>query len=59
MSSAKPSPRKTEETSVDDVRKVREKLSREAGDDINRLADRAREVAESLRDKLGLKRVKR
>lgn len=47
------------ETPVDDVRRVREKLSRETGNDVNRLADRAREVAERLRDSLGLKRPDR
>jgi hypothetical protein len=58
MSGVKPARRKTEETPVDDVRRVREKLSRETGNDVNRLADRARQVAEKLRDKLGLKPVK-
>jgi hypothetical protein len=47
-----------EETPVDDVRRVREKLSRETGNDVNRLADRARQTAEKLRDKLGLLPVK-
>jgi len=42
-------------TSVDDVRRVREKLSQETGNDVNRLADRAQE----LRDKLGLKPTSR
>jgi hypothetical protein len=51
-------PRKTEETPVDDVRRVREKLSRETGNDVNRLADRARESAEKLRDQLGLRPAK-
>ena len=54
MSGVKPARTKTEETPVDDVRRVREKLSRETGNDVNRLADRARQVAEKLRDKLGL-----
>lgn len=58
MSGVKPARWKTEETSVDDARRVREKLSRETGNDVNRLADRARETAEKLRDKLGLKSVK-
>ena len=55
MSAAQPSPRQTEETPVDDVRRVRRKLSAETGNDVNRLADRARETAEKLREKLGLK----
>ena len=58
MSTVKPSLQKTEETPVDDVRRVRRKLSEETGNDVNRLADRARETAEKLRDKLGLKAVK-
>jgi hypothetical protein len=58
MSSVKPVRRKREETPVEDVRRVREKLSAESGDDVNRLADRAREVAEKLRDQLGLKPAK-
>ena len=58
MSGVKPARTKTEETPVDDVRRVREKLSRETGNNVNRLADRARQVAEKLRDKLGLKPAK-
>ena len=58
MSTVKPSPQKTEETPVDDVRRVRRKLSEETGNDVNRLADRARQTAEKLREKLGLKAVK-
>ncbi len=58
MSTVRPSPRKTEETPVDDVRRVRRKLSEETGNDVNRLADRARETAEKLREKLGLKPAK-
>jgi hypothetical protein len=54
----KPSPRKTEETPVDDVRRVRRKLSEETGNDVNRLADHARQTAEKLREKLGLKPAK-
>lgn len=57
MSTVKPSPQKTDETPVDEVRRVRRKLSEETGNDVNRLADRARETAEKLRDKLGLKRA--
>ena len=58
MSKPEPTPPSTEQTPVDDVRRVREKLSQEAGNDVNRLADRARQVAEQMRDKLGLRRVK-
>ena len=58
MSTTRPSPRKTEETPVDDVRRVRRKLSEETGNDVNRLADRARQTAERLREKLDLKSAK-
>ncbi len=58
MSRSEPATRKSEETPVDDVRQVREKLSREADNDVNRLADRARQAAEKLRDQLGLKPAK-
>ncbi len=58
MSSVKPAPRKTEETPVDDVRRVRRKLSEETGNDVHRLAERARETTEKLRDRLGLKPAK-
>jgi len=44
-----------EETPVDDVRRVRERLSRETGNDVNRLVDRVSQEAERLRDRLGLK----
>ena len=55
MSSVRPVPRTTEETPVDDVRRVREKLSKETGNDVNRLAEHARQAAEKLREKLGLR----
>ncbi len=58
MSTAKPSSAKTEETPVDDVRRIRRKLSEETGNDVNRLADRARQITEKLREKLGLKPAK-
>ena len=58
MSTAKPSSQPTEETPVDDVRRVRRKLSEETGNDVNRLADRARQTAENLRERLGLKPAK-
>jgi len=44
-------------TPVDDVRRVRERLTREAGGDIAKLAEQANRVAEQLRKKLGLKKV--
>ena len=47
-----------EQTPVDDVRRVRERLSRETGNDVNRLADRARQAAEKLRATLGLRPAK-
>ncbi len=59
MSTAKPLPRTAEETPVDDVRRVREKLSEATGNDVNRLADRAHEVAEKMREKLGLRPAER
>ena len=58
MSTMEPSPQQIEETPVDDVRRVRRKLSEETGNDVNRLADRARQTAENLREKLGLKPAK-
>lgn len=47
-----------EETAVDDVRRVRERLSREAGGDIDKLAEQSRQAFEQLREELGLKLVK-
>jgi hypothetical protein len=38
-----------------DVRRVRRKLSEEARNDVNRLADCALEIAEELREKPALK----
>lgn len=55
----KPPAPKAEETLVDDVRRVRRKLSDETGNDVHRLADRARETTEKLREKLGLKPAQR
>lgn len=51
--------RRTEETPVDDVRRVRERLSAEFSNDVEKLADHARSVAEAYRIKLGLKLVVR
>jgi hypothetical protein len=44
-------------TPVDLVRTVREKLSREAGNDVHKLAEKAYEIARRFDDKLGLKRM--
>lgn len=46
-----------EPTPVDDVRRVRERLSREAGGDIAKLAEHANRLTEQLRGKLRLKFV--
>jgi hypothetical protein len=50
-------PAKKELTPVDDVRRVRERLAREAGGDIERLAANAERATRKLSKKLGLKRV--
>lgn len=44
-----------EQTPVDDVRLVRNRISRESGGDIHRQIKESRRVAESYRDTLGLK----
>ncbi len=49
---------KREETPVDDVRRVRERLSAEFGNDVQKLAEHARRVAEEYRTKLGLRTPK-
>lgn len=46
-----------EETAVDDVRRVRERLSREAVGDVRKLAEASTRLVEELRDQLGLKPV--
>lgn len=46
-----------EETPVDDVRRVRERLSREAGGDVRRRAGQSAESAEKYVKLLGLKRI--
>ncbi|MGD0766702.1 MAG: hypothetical protein ABSB42_00605 [Tepidisphaeraceae bacterium] len=48
---------KREQTPVDDVRRVREKLDKECGGDLRKLAARANKTAEEYRHKLGLKFV--
>lgn len=61
MSPVKPPPAppvKAEESPVDDVRRVREKLSNETGNDVNRLAERSRQIAEKVREELGLRPAK-
>jgi hypothetical protein len=50
-------PGKKELTPVDDVRRVRERLTREAGGDIAKLAAEAERVTRRLSKKLRLKRV--
>lgn len=47
-----------EETPVDDVRRVREKLSEEFQNDVGKLAEHVRRVADGYRTRLGLKSVK-
>ncbi len=59
MSHSEPAVRKQEETPVDDVRRIREKLSAEFGNDVGKLAEHARKVAEEYRTKLGLRTVKK
>ena len=44
-------------TPVDDIRRIREQLVREAGGDIGVMMERAAKVAEQYREKLNLKRV--
>jgi len=44
-----------EETPVDEVRRVRERLDRETGGDIHELAEMSRAAVEKYRDKLKLK----
>ncbi len=46
-----------EETPVDDVRRVREKLSTDFQNDVGKLAEHVRKVAAEYRTKLGLKSV--
>jgi len=42
-------------TPVDDVRRIRTRLSRQFGNDVRKLGEHARRVAEEYRRKLGLK----
>ncbi len=57
MSLTKPVPRK-EASCVDEVRRVRERLSEETGNEVHRLADHAQRITEQLKDELGLKTLK-
>lgn len=59
MNRLKSAPRWKERTPVDDVRRVRQKLSQAMSHDINRLADHARTTTEKLRRELGLKPARR
>jgi|HubBroStandDraft_1064217.scaffolds.fasta_scaffold458194_2 hypothetical protein len=45
-------------TPADDVRRVRERLSREAGNDIQEFAEESNRVARRYRRRLGLKSVR-
>jgi hypothetical protein len=57
MSQANARIRSAEETPVDDVRRVRERLDREAGGDVRALAQESRRVSDELLKKLGLRRA--
>ena len=57
MTQPEPTPPRAEETPVDDVRRVRERLHREAGGDVHVLAEASRRVAEEMSARLGLRRV--
>ncbi len=46
-----------EPTPVDDVRRVRERLTQEAGGDIAKLAEQAERATEKLRERLHIKVV--
>jgi hypothetical protein len=50
-------PIKREETPVDDVRRIRERFTKEAGGDIAKLVEEANEVSEEYIAKLGLRVV--
>lgn len=47
--------KKMKKTAVDDVRAIRERLSREAGGDIRKLANESRRLLAQFKDELGLK----
>lgn len=58
MARANKKPPRREPTPVDDVRLIRERLSREAGNDVYVLSERSQKIAEGLAASLGLKRVR-
>jgi hypothetical protein len=55
MNMDNPSNFRDEETPVDEVRRVRERLHRETGGDIHKLAERSQAAVEKFKDKLRLK----
>jgi len=57
MTTNHPSDPRQEETPVDEVRRVRERLHRETGGDIHKLAEKSRAAVEKFRNKLKLKSV--
>ncbi len=52
------SKKRSEKTAVDDVRKIRDRLSREAGGDVRKLAEQSRLAIQQLGRELGLKMKK-
>jgi hypothetical protein len=48
---------RNEQTPVDDVRRVRRRISGEAGGDIHRQIEESQRIAELYQDRLGLKAV--
>ncbi len=49
------SPSQRQPTCVDDVRRVREQLSDQFGNDVHKLGEYVRKIGEDYRQKLGLK----
>lgn len=47
----------TDETAVDDVRKIREQIERESGGDLEKHVEQTNRIVEELREKLGLQVV--
>ncbi|MEK6674160.1 MAG: hypothetical protein AABZ47_00730 [Planctomycetota bacterium] len=56
MNQPKPDTQERELTPVDDVRRVRERLSAEFNQDVSKLIDHAQKTAAPYHEKLGLKR---
>jgi hypothetical protein len=52
------SKKRSEKTAVDDVRRIRERFSREAGGNVRKLAEQSRLTLEQLGCELGLKMKK-